>query len=324
VGAYWEGLLLVSFALKRGLGMLGSMFLVITITFVLMQLIPGDPASVLLGANATPEQIANLKATWGLDRPLSTQFYYYFANLFKGNLGESLYYRQPVLSMLGARAETSLLLGALSLLVLITIGIPAGVVAAVRRNTWTDRSLLLLALAGASIPSFWLGLMLMDLVAGRLGWLPSSGFTSVLRTGDLGNLRNLLLPAFSLGFVNAALVARTARSSMLDVLHADYITTARAKGLREQTVVTRHALKNASIPILTVVSFIFASLVSGAVVTETVFSLPGIGSLIVESVLKRDYPVIQGVMLVVATLYVVLNFLTDLAYAVLDPRIRTR
>jgi peptide/nickel transport system permease protein len=166
--------------------------------------------------------------------------------------------------------------------------------------------------------------MLMDLVAGRLGWLPSSGYTSVLRTGNLGNLKNLVLPALALGFVNAALVARTARSSMLDVLQVDYITTARAKGLRESRVVVRHGLRNAAIPLVTVISFVFASLVSGAVVTETVFSLPGIGSLIVESVLKRDYPVIQGVMLVVATLYVILNFLTDVAYAMLDPRIRAR
>jgi peptide/nickel transport system permease protein len=215
-------------------------------------------------------------------------------------------------------------LGAFSLLIVVGIGIPAGIVAAVRRNSWTDRSLLLVALAGASIPSFWLGLMLMDLVAGRLGWLPSSGYTSVLRTGNLGNLKNLVLPALALGFVNAALVARTARSSMLDVLQVDYITTARAKGLRESRVVVRHGLRNAAIPLVTVISFVFASLVSGAVVTETVFSLPGIGSLIVESVLKRDYPVIQGVMLVVATLYVILNFLTDVAYAMLDPRIRAR
>jgi peptide/nickel transport system permease protein len=182
--------------------------------------------------------------------------------------------------------------------------------------------MLLIALAGASIPSFWLGLMLMALIAGKLGLLPSSGFTSVFATGNLGNLKNLILPAFSLGFVNAALVARTARSSMLDVLNADYITTARAKGLRQSIVILKHGLRNASIPILTVVSFTFASLLSGAVVTENVFALPGIGSLIVQSVLKRDYPVIQGIMLIVALLYVLVNFVTDLTYAALDPRIR--
>jgi peptide/nickel transport system permease protein len=229
-----------------------------------------------------------------------------------------------VLYIIGQRAETSILLGILALVVVVGIGIPGGVFSALRPNSWMDNSFLLIALAGASIPSFWLGLMLMTLFAGRLGWLPSSGFTSVLATGNLANLKNLILPAFSLGFVNAALVARTARSSMLDVLQADYITTARAKGLTEQMVIVKHAFRNASIPIMTVVSFTFASLVSGAVVTENVFALPGVGSLIVQSVLKRDYPVIQGIMMVVAVLYVVINFITDLAYASLDPRIRYR
>lgn len=210
------------------------------------------------------------------------------------------------------------------MLVVVGLGVPAGILAAVRPNSWVDNSMLLVALAGASIPSFWLGLMLMVVFAGWLRVLPSSGFTSVLATGDLTNLRSLILPAFSLGFVNAALVARTARSSMLDVLQADYITTARAKGLAQWRVIVRHALRNAAIPITTVVSFTFATLVSGAVVTENVFALPGIGSLIVQSVLKRDYPVIQGIMLVVAILYVFLNFVTDLAYAFLDPRIRYR
>ncbi len=313
-----------SFIVRRGIGMLVSTFLVIAITFILMQLIPGDPAAVMLGANATPEQIDQLRTTWGLDQPITVQFYRYFMNFFKGNLGESLFHRQPVLYIIGQRAEASILLGILALVVVVGIGIPGGVFSALRPNSWMDNSFLLIALAGASIPSFWLGLMLMTLFAGRLGWLPSSGFTSVLATGNLANLKNLILPAFSLGFVNAALVARTARSSMLDVLQADYITTARAKGLTEQMVIVKHAFRNASIPIMTVVSFTFASLVSGAVVTENVFALPGVGSLIVQSVLKRDYPVIQGIMMVVAVLYVVINFITDLAYASLDPRIRYR
>jgi len=315
---------MLSFIARRGLGMVLSTLLVVTITFVFMQLIPGDPASVLLGPNATPEQIANLKATWGLDRPLPVQFARYFANLFRGNLGESLFHRQPVLRMIGERAETSVLLGIMALLVVAGLGIPAGIIAAIRPNSWLDNLLLLVALAGASIPSFWLGLMLMVVFAGKLHLLPSSGFTSVIATGNLANLKSLILPAFSLGFVNAALVARTARSSMLDVLRADYITTAKAKGLSQPVVIVKHALRNAAIPITTVVSFTFASLVSGAVVTENVFALPGIGSLIVQSVLKRDYPVIQGIMLVVAVLYVLVNFFTDLTYAFLDPRIRYR
>jgi len=304
--------------------MLVSTFLVITITFVLMQLIPGDPAAVMLGTNATPEQIEQLRTTWGLNQPITVQFYRYFTNFFKGDLGESLFHRQPVLYIIGQRAETSILLGIMALLVVVGVGIPAGTISALKPNSWTDNSLLLVALAGASIPSFWLGLMLMTVVAGKLHLLPSSGFTSILATGNLANLKNLILPAFSLGFVNAALVARTSRSSMLDVLQADYITTAKAKGLSDWIVIIKHAFRNASIPIITVVSFTFASLVSGAVVTENVFALPGVGNLIVQSVLKRDYPVIQGIMMIVAVLYVVINFVTDLTYASLDPRIRYR
>jgi len=315
---------MVSFLIRRIGGMIVSIILVVAITFLLLQLIPGDPATVMLGANATPEQAEQLRQAWGLDQPVFVQFFHYFANFFRGNLGVSLFHKQPVLKIIAERAETSLWLGAMALLVVVGLGLPAGVLASVKRNSLTDNTMLLVALAGASIPSFWLGLMLMTLVSGKLGWLPSSGFTSVVETGNLGNLKNLILPAFSLGFVNAALVARTARSSMLDVLNADYITTARAKGLRQPVVILKHGLRNASIPILTVVSFTFASLLSGAVVTENVFALPGIGSLIVQSVLKRDYPVIQGIMLIVALLYVLINFVTDLAYAALDPRIRYR
>jgi peptide/nickel transport system permease protein len=307
---------------RRALGMAVSILLVVTITFMLMQLIPGDPAAVLLGPNATSEQIETLRKTWGLDQPMIIQFFNYFFNFFHGHFGQSVFFQQPVMQMILQRAETSAFLGVMALIVVVGLGVPAGVVAAVRPNSWLDNALLLLALAGASIPSFWLGLMLMVLFAGELHLLPSSGFTSVLATGNIGNLKNLILPAFALGFVNAALVARTTRSSMLDVLRADYITTAKAKGLAEYVVIIKHALRNAAIPIVTVVSFTFASLVSGAVVTENVFALPGIGSLIVQSVLKRDYPVIQGIMFVVAVLYVVLNFITDLVYAFLDPRIR--
>jgi len=314
----------MTFVLRRGIGLLVSAFLVITITFVLMQMIPGDPAAVMLGSNATPEQIELLRETWGLNQPIYVQFVRYLANFLRGNFGESLFHREPVLGIIGERAETSIWFSVAALLVVVGLGVPAGVLASIRPNGLTDNTMLLVALGGASIPSFWLGLMLMTLFAGRLGWLPSSGFTSIFETGDLSNLKNLILPAFSLGFVNAALVARTTRSSMLDVLHSDYVTTARAKGLREWVVIMKHAFRNASIPIVTVISFTFASLVSGAVVTENVFALPGIGSLIVQSVLKRDYPVIQGIMFTVAVLYVLVNFATDLSYAMLDPRIRYR
>jgi peptide/nickel transport system permease protein len=313
-----------SYIARRVIGMLISVLMVVSVTFLLMQLIPGDPASVLLGMNATPEQIADLKATWGLDQSVFSQFLKYIDNFIRGDFGKSLFYREPVLKMLGARAETSILLGVGSLIVVLGIGIPGGIFAALRPSSWVDRLFLVVSLAGASIPSFWLGLIVMYVFAGKLGWLPSSGFTSILQTGNLANLRSLILPSFSLGFVNAALVARTARSSMLDVMQADYITTARAKGLHERVVTIKHALRNALIPIITVVSFTFAALISGAVVTENVFALPGIGSLIVQSVLKRDYPVIQGIMMIIAVLYVLVNFITDLSYAFVDPRIRYR
>ena len=315
---------MLTFILRRGVGLLVSTFLVITITFILMQMIPGDPAAVMLGANATPDQIELLRETWGLNQPIYVQFSRYLTNFLHGNFGDSLFHREPVLGIISQRAETSIWLSLSALLIVVGLGIPAGVLSSIKPNGLTDNTMLLVALGGASIPSFWLGLMLMTLFAGKLGWLPSSGFTSILRTGDLSNLKSLILPSFSLGFVNAALVARTTRSSMLDVLHSDYITTARAKGLRERIVIMKHAFRNASIPIVTVISFTFASLVSGAVVTENVFALPGIGSLIVQSVLKRDYPVIQGIMFIVAVLYVLVNFATDLSYAMLDPRIRYR
>ncbi len=313
-----------SYLIRRGTGMLVSCVLVITLTFLLMELIPGDPATVLLGPNATPEQIASLRTSWGLDQPGIVRYGFYMRNILRGELGRSVFLDQPVLGMIGERAETSLLLGLMSLLVVVGLGVSAGIVAALRPRTWTDSILLLVALLGASLPSFWLGLMLMIAFAGRLHWFPSSGFSSIFTAGGLANLRSLVLPALSLGFVNAALVARTSRSSMLDVLQAEYVTTARAKGLEEKIVIVRHALRNAAIPILTVVSFTFASLVSGAVVTENVFALPGVGSLIVQSVLKRDYPTIQGVMLAVAIFYVLVNFVTDMLYAFLDPRIRYR
>jgi len=298
----------LTFVLHRGFGLLVSTLLVITITFLLMQMIPGDPAAVMLGANATPEQIELLRESWGLNEPIYVQFGHYLANFLRGNFGESLFHHKPVLGIIAQRAEASIWLSAAALLVVVGLGIPSGVLAAIRPNGLTDNTMLLV----------------MTLFAGRLGWLPSSGFTSILDTGDFTNLKSLILPAFSLGFVNAALVARTTRSSMLDVLHSDYITTARAKGLCEWVVIMKHAFRNASIPIVTVISFTFASLVSGAVVTENVFALPGIGSLIVQSVLKRDYPVIQGIMFTVAVLYVLVNFVTDLSYAMLDPRIRYR
>lgn len=311
-----------AYIVRRAGGMLVSIFIVISVTFILMHSVPGNPASVLLGPNATPEQVEDLKESWGLNQSIWVQYFKYIGNVVRGKFGQSIYYQKPVLKIIIQRAETSVLLGVMALFVVVGLGVSGGIIASIKPNSWVDNLLLLLALAGASIPSFWLGLMLMNLFAGTLGVLPSSGFTSVLQTGNIINLRNLIMPAVALGFVNAALVARSARSSMLDVLNMEFVNTARAKGLIESRVIIKHAFRNAAIPITTIISFTFAKMVSAAVVTENVFALPGIGSLVVQAILKRDYPVIQGVMLVVAILYVLINFLTDLTYGYLDPRIR--
>lgn len=310
------------FLVRRFLAMIPSAFLVLTVSFFLIHLIPGDPAAVLLGPGATPDQIQALRQSLGLDQPVGWQYVKYVNRVLRGDLGLSIYFQQPVLSVVLAHAEASLLLGLLGILVVIGLGISAGVISAVRPYTWWDRGFLFVALLGASIPSFWLGLMLMLLFAFYLKCLPTSGFASVFKTGSLLNLRYLVLPALTLGFVNSALVARVTRSAMLDVLCQPYIDAAWAKGLSGRVVVLKHALRNAAIPIVTVLGFIFAGMVATAVVTENVFAIPGIGRLTVQSVLRRDYPMIQGIMLLVAFLYLLINFLTDLIYAVLDPRIR--
>lgn len=310
------------FLVRRFLAMILSAFLVLTVSFFLIHLIPGDPAAVLLGPGATPDRIQALRQSLGLDQPVGWQYVKYVNRVLRGDLGLSIYFQQPVLSVVLAHAEASLLLGLLGILVVIGLGISAGVISAVRPYTWWDRGFLFVALLGASIPSFWLGLMLMLLFAFYLKWLPTSGFASVFKTGSLLNLRYLVLPALTLGFVNSALVARVTRSAMLDVLCQPYIDAAWAKGLSGSVVVLKHALRNAAIPIVTVLGFIFAGMVATAVVTENVFAIPGIGRLTVQSVLRRDYPMIQGIMLLVAFLYLLINFLIDLIYAVLDPRIR--
>jgi peptide/nickel transport system permease protein len=294
---------------------------VAVVVFLLVHVTPGDPARVLLGQDATDTQVAALRHDLGLDRPLPVQFALWIGRALHGDLGTSLFLRIPVtwdiLQHLGPTATLSLL----GLSVALVIGIPVGVVSAVFRNSWLDQLSLALAMLGAAVPSFWLGLSLIILFAVDLGWLPSSGYQSPA-TGVWHSLEYLLLPAFALGVPSSSLIIRFTRSSLLDVLGNDYIRTARAKGLRGRAVIFRHAFRNALVPILTVVGLTFAALMGGAVVTENVFSLPGIGQLVVSSVLRRDYPVIQGVVLMVATAYVVINLGVDLLYFAVDPRVR--
>jgi peptide/nickel transport system permease protein len=287
-----------------------------------MHFIPGDPAAVMLGDHATTEQIEQLRASMGLDRPLYIQFIKWFMGVLRGDLGNSIFFQKPVLKVIASRAETSILIGIFTMLIIIIVGIPVGIISAIKYNSWLDQIFSGIAMFGASVPTFWLGLNFMIIFAVILRWLPSSGFPSVLASGDLSNLKHLILPCITLAAPNSALIIRLTRASMLDVLREDYVTSARAKGLSEFIVNIKHVFRNALISIVAALGFTFAGIIAGAVVTETVFSLPGVGRLIVEAILSRDYPVIQGIILIIVVLYMIVNLLVDLSYAYLDPRIR--
>jgi len=306
---------------SRLAGMVVVMLLVAVLVFVITRLAPGDPAAVMLGEQATAADIAQLRASYGLDKPLPAQFAYWLGELARGNLGQSIFLQRPVTQALAERAEPTFFLTIFAMAIAMLIGVPCGIAAAVWRNRWVDQAFSAFAMLGASIPSFWLGLILMQVFAVGLGWFPVAGY------GDPGvplsdRLRHLVLPAIVLGVVNSALILRFCRASMLDVLGEDHIRTARAKGVSEARVVLHHALRNALIPVVTVLGLTFALLIGGAIVTETVFGLPGIGNLVVSAVLRRDYPVIQGALLVIAAMYVLINLLIDLLYLAIDPRVK--
>jgi peptide/nickel transport system permease protein len=309
------------YLLSRLAGMVVVMAIVAVLVFVLTRAAPGDPIAVLLGDQATAEDIARVQKVYGLDKPLPVQFVLWLKELANGNLGESIFLQRPVTQALWERAEPTTLLSLLSIAIATLIGVPCGIVSAVYRGKWVDQVFTGFAMLGASVPSFWLGLVLMQIFAVSLGWFPVSGY------GEPGaslasRIWCLVLPATVLGLLNSALIIRFTRASMLDVLGEDYVRTARAKGLGEDVVVLKHALRNALVPIVTVIGLTVALLIGGAVVTETVFGLPGVGNLVVSAVIRRDYPVIQGALLAVAMIYVVINFLIDLLYTVLDPRVK--
>jgi peptide/nickel transport system permease protein len=282
-------------------------------SFGLLQLVPGDPALILAGEEATEETLARIRQEHGLDRALPVQYVVYLMNAVRGNLGVSIQSRQPVATLIAQRFPFTLKLTCLAILVSAALGVVAGVIAATRRNSTLDLAALLGSLVGISLPIFWLGLLMILVFAVKLRWLPAGGS---------GTAAHLVLPAVVLGAASSAVIARMTRASMLEVLRQDYVRTARAKGVAERLVVYRHALGNAMIPILTVFGLEFGYNLGGAVLTETVFSLPGAGRLIVEGIFARDYPVVQGAMLIVATTFVLVNLLTDVAYAFFDPRIR--
>jgi peptide/nickel transport system permease protein len=289
--------------------------------FALLHITPGDPAVIIAGDYATNDDIARIRAKLGLDQPFLTQAGIWVGRIVRGDLGTSIFSGLPVSTLIAQRAETTIALTILAMIISIGIGVPLGVLAAWKKGSWIDRTVMVFAVSGFSMPVFWLGFLLVYVFAISLHWLPVQGYQP-MKGGFWPFLRHLILPAFTLSVVYMALIARMTRASMLGVLSEDYIRTAFAKGLAPVRVLLRHALKNASLPVVTIIGIGFALLIGGAVVTESVFALPGLGRLTVDAILRRDYPVIQGVILVVSGVYVLVNVVVDLLYVVLDPRIR--
>ncbi|MGI6557638.1 MAG: nickel ABC transporter permease [Limnochordia bacterium] len=310
-----------AYIIRRVLSLIPVLSLVAVISFLLIHIIPGDPAAVMLGTDATPQEIAKLREDLGLNEPLHVQFYRWISKVLRGDLGDSFFMGRPVAVALAERLPATILLAVAALFFALLIGMPAGIIAAVKRGSIIDQLVMIIALIGVSLPSFWIGLNLILVFSVALRWLPSGGYVP-LTENFFDGLRCLLMPAFALGFMQAALIARMTRSSMLEVLRQDYIRTARSKGLSERVVVGLHALKNAMIPILTVIGTAFGVLLGGAVIVETVFAYPGIGRLVVSAVQRRDYPVIQGALLLISSLYVLVNLLVDILYTLIDPRIK--
>jgi peptide/nickel transport system permease protein len=312
---------MTAYILRRLVMLVPVMLVVGVVVFALVHLTPGDPAAVMLGDRATPEQIQQLRAQLGLNDPLPLQFVRWFGGVLRFDFGDSIFLGEPVTRALLDRVQPTVLLTLYAMLFQLMIGIPAGVISAVRSNSILDRFVTVIAISGTAIPTFFLGILLILLFAVRLRWLPSGGYAPL--TEDPGqHFKAMALPAFTLGFSTAGLLARLVRSSMLDVLREDYVRTAYAKGLPEKIVVVRHALRNALIPALTVIGSSVGALLGGAVVTETVFTIPGMGRLVVQSISRRDYPVIQGAVMAIAMTYVLVNLVVDLLYVYADPRVR--
>jgi len=306
---------MTKYIMRRVLLMIPIALGVTVVVFSIMHLAPGDPARIMLGVQATPEQVAALRAKLGLDQPIYVQYFRWITGVIKGDWGYSIQTGQPVLEIIQERIGATFKLIGLAMLFSITIGITTGIISAIKQYSIFDYTAMTLALLGISMPSFWLALMLILIFGLHLGWFPISGS---------GSIKHLILPAISLGWINSAVISRLTRSSMLEVIRQDYITTARAKGLSERAVVYKHALRNALIPVVTIIGLRIPWLFGGAVITETIFAWPGMGRLIVNSVLNRDFPVVQGVVLIMAFIVMFANLAVDILYAFLDPRIRYR
>ena len=312
---------MTEFLVKRIASILPTLVFVSMLVFGLQQLLPGDPALILAGEDQDPSVIAYLRAKLHLDEPLPVRYAYWMGAVLQGDLGESVRTQQPVLELVLQKLPVTAQLASMAFVIALVIGIPAGIIAAVGRGTWWDTLANTVALWGISTPNFWLGILLILLFSVQLGWLPASGYVSPFE--DLrGNLAAMIMPAFVLGNAIAGVLMRHTRSAMLQVMSSEYIRTARSKGLAEHVVVLKHALRNALTPIITLGALELGTLLSGAVLTEQVFTIPGFGKLIVDSVFNRDYAVVQGVVLVTATGYIVLGLLADLAYVAVNPRLR--
>ncbi|MCX2728090.1 ABC transporter permease [Thermomicrobium sp. 4228-Ro] len=314
---------MVAFLIRRILGLVLVWLGVTILVFSIMHLAPGDPALIILGPKATAESLARLRHELGLDRPLPVQYLRWLGNVLQGDFGRSLQLKRDVSELLWTRFRATALLATAATVIAVAIGLTAGVVSATRQYSVWDRAAMLLALLGFCLPVFWLGLILQIGLAYRLPLFPVSGMNAPGQSGFLDTLHHLVLPAVTLGIGPAAVIARMTRSSVLEVIRQDFVRTARAKGLAERVVILRHVLRNALIPVLTIVGLQVGYLFGGAVLVEMVFSWPGLGLLMVNGILARDFPVVQGAVLVVATTYVLVNLLVDVLYTVVDPRVRT-
>ena len=309
------------FVIRRIISTIPVLGMVALLVFLMLRLTPGDPAAILAGDNGTPQQIEEIREALGLNEPIHTQFVIYIYDIVRGDLGESYFFKKQVTELISQRVGATTSLAVMTLVITILVSIPLGVIAAYRRGSWIDQIVMGFSVMGFSIPVFVLGYLLIYIFSIELRWFPVQGYKP-LSAGLWPHLHRLILPGITLSVIYIALIARMTRASVLDVLGEDYVRTAYAKGLKNSVVLMRHALRNAAVPIVTVIGIGVALLIGGVVVTETVYNIPGLGRLTVDAVLGRDYPTVQALILVFAFIYVVVNLLIDLSYTFLDPRIR--
>lgn len=312
---------MLAFLTRRILIAIPTVILISIFVFGMQKLLPGDPVLVMAGEERDPEVIEALREKYRLNDPIPMQYLAWAGNALRGDLGISLRTNQPVLELIAEKLPVTIQLAVMALIIAMVVGIPAGVLSAYKKGTWVDWFANVVALSGLSIPNFWLGIMLILLVSVKLGWLPASGYLP-LTEDPVQSIKTMLMPAFVLGTAIAATLMRHTRSAMLSVLKSDYVRTARAKGLKERSVIVKHALRNALVPVVTVMTLIFGELLAGAVLTEQIFTIPGFGKLVVDAVFNRDYAVVQGIVLCTGIAFIFMNILADAAYRILNPRMR--